>query len=248
MTFTGKRTRSSYTSGRYNRSKKFKKAAPYRRKSWAARSSSRKISKIARSIVMSTAESKDKTYGLTKVEMYHNLMYAYRLNNNTIMPAQGSGDSMRNGDSIISRGFQIRTLFGQKYDRPNVTWRVAAIVVPNGFTVSYASIMKNVVNNVLLDEFDKDKVTVLWDKTFKPYKGGLETTVAGSSLTREFTFPKKFWVTRKKTIKFIDDSDTNVYNDREIHICTFAYDAYGTSSIDNIGYHHTHLKFIYKDP
>lgn len=170
------------------------------------------------------------------------------------MPQQGSGDTQRVGDKVISRGFKLHLLFGQKRDRPNVTWRVIVLAQRPGVgALTYAQMFKNVSGNGLLDEINTDAYTVLYQKYMKPLKSlgnmSVEVPAVGSDIpeAKEYTFTRKIFISRKKMYKFETDGGT-IHDDKDIYLYALPYDAYGTLSTDNIGYVQVWTKFLYKDP
>lgn len=229
--------------------KRFKKA--YRRRRWTSKLAKRNISRIARQVVLSAAESKEKTTNHGKSELYHNsLSKVATINeaNSTSMPMQGNGDTQRNGDRILARGFKVHCLCGQKADRPNVTWRVIVIAQQSGTSaLTYNQLFKNVSGSGMLDEINDDKVTVLYHKYWKPLKSSIVTANAGVENSQEFTFAKRFFIPRKKLYKFAEDGSAT-HDDKILNLYMLPYDAFGTLLTDNISYAHVWTKFIFKDP
>jgi len=219
--------------------KRFKKTV-YRRKSFMARN----VSRIARAVVLKASETKRKQVSLGKFELFHNKdSFRYHLNLPGSMPSKGDDDNQRNGDTIIGRGWKVKMTLANKGDRPNVTYRITCVARQSTAVPVYADVYKNTSGNILLDDVDKDKNTVLYDRTYKPNKGMVGTTESG---LREYLVPYKFWIPRKKMMKF--DSATNDVNDRQIWLFVMAYDAFGTLITDNIAYAQLWTEFVYKDP
>ncbi|AYP28944.1 MAG: putative capsid protein [Cressdnaviricota sp.] len=230
---------------------KKKKAAPKRKVST--------IRKIARQVAISTAEPKSKSTSVGKTEVFHNVLTGIAHVNAplaTYMPGLGTQDNQRVGDRILVRNFQIRCLFGQKFDRPNVTWRVMCVAQRPGLGVlTYNLLFETSTNNGMLDKINTDRVTVLWEKWIKPQRSTLfttEPTVTGApqytanAVTREYTFVRRFWVTRKKTYKFESDGGAQ-HDDKDIWMYVLPYDAFGTLQTDNIGYVQPWVDINYKD-
>ncbi len=93
--------------------------------------------------------------------MNHNAPLTFLLNTAVYMPAQGPADSNRVGDEINTIGYKLKMVIGQKKDRPNVTFKYWVVKVPKGSTYSYNAWFKNVSNNLLLDDINKDFVKTL---------------------------------------------------------------------------------------
>lgn len=225
------------------------KTSTYRRKKWTGRAASRKnIGRIARAVVLRAAETKSVRHHHGKYELNHNTPnFIATLNHPVCMPGQGNGDSQRSGDHILMRGFKIRCLFGQKFDRPNVTFRVLIVACQKGYTYSYSSMFNSVSGNCLLDDINKDRFTVLKQFWMKPQQGSLMAVAGAAEDSKEYTFTRRFWIPRKIQYKFEVDSGTN-HQDKDLQVLVAAYDAYGTLSTDNIAYVQTWSEAVYKDP
>lgn len=204
----------------------------------------RNISRIARQVVLRASETKRRQDSIGKHELFHNLdSFRLQLNRATGMPYKGDNDNDRNGDTIIGRGWKIRMTLANKGDRPNVTYRITVVARQATNVPVYADVYKNTSGNILLDDVDRDKNTVLYDRTYKPNKAMVGTTESG---LREYVVPFKMWIPRKNVMKF--NSANNDVNDRQIWLFVMAYDAYGTLVTDNIAYTQVWTEFIYKDP
>lgn len=200
-----------------------------------------------------------------KTELYHNagspasgrLGNFYTLNRTANMPVQGDGESSRNGDRIYLSGFQVNMLCGQKYDRPNVTWKIIVVLTPKGTTCNMDTLFRYTSGNLLLDPLNMDYVKrILYYKTLKPAQSTMASAYSiGTDLTgyetntntREYTFPHKFWISRKKEYKFQFDNGTT-HGDDDVVMFVGVYDAYGTLITDNIAYFDTYVKVAYRDP
>jgi len=235
------------------------------KKAWGLRSRYRfgvkgknKIARICRKTIFRMTESKSKPYNHDKVEIFHNVRkdFVTAVNSPFVMPTQGTGDGNRNGDRIFVSGFKVRLLLGQKYDRPNVTWKIWVLRMGNTID-SLANCWRLVTGNILLDPLNMDQVSkVLYHKTIKPasstmfrqgtYLGPLEVPES-EAMTKEQTFVRSFWLPYKKEYKFKDDGGTG-HNDNPIVLFIGAYDAYGTNISDNIGYCQAFTECFYRDP
>jgi len=200
--------------------------------------------KLIRRTVLRVAEPKHTMNAVAKVELYHNTFsFCLHLNDSTAMPTQGTGDNMRVGDQINVSGFKIRSLFGQKSDRPNVNFKWYVIEAPKGLSPSYANFFSNITSNVLLDEVNKDAVKVIRSGSMRPNQAGL--TATGDD---EFTFAKKWFIPYKRLYKFGPAAATTAHNQPEVYLVVFAYDAYGSLITDNIAYIQAIKEVFYKDP
>lgn len=194
---------------------------------------------------MRTAEPKRTATSVTKLEVFHNVLLGqtYLLNASGIMPTSATNQVSRIGDQINVEGFRLRLLFGQKADRPNVTWRFMIVQVPKGGSVAYNDLFRNVTGNVMLDEVNGDYTKVLMDKTYRPNQASLAFTGV-----REYTFIKKLYFKHKKLYKFGPGENVVTHNHADIHVVLLAYDAFGSAISDNIGYVQMFHQMDYKDP
>lgn len=200
------------------------------------------------------SEPKNKPYDHGKLELYHNagsiggarvLHTPLQLDGAAMMPAQGDGDNMRNGDQIYTKGISVRMLFGQKSDRMNVTFRVLVIrVTPQQEPPDIGSMFDNIAQNVLLDYCNTDRYKVVYQKFVKKT---ITPQLAPDVDERELTFSHKLWIPRKKLVKFRQDAATE-YTGFRHYMYIFAYDAYGTLTSDNIAYVQTISNLYYADP
>lgn len=215
------------------------------------------IARICRRQIVRMAEAKSKTYNHGKIEMYHNsgspasgqILNSVLINGTLIMPTQGAGDSNRNGDRINVSGFSIKMVVGAKFDRPNITWRFLVVSVPKGTVPTLGTVIDNSTSNILLDSVNTDLCKILYQKVFKPQRSTLFADASGTTdtITKEFTIPIKMWIPRKREYRFQTDG-SDKHNDSDIHLCLFAYDAFGSLLTDNIGYVQIWTKMFYRDP
>ena len=205
----------------------------YKRKSYRRKTVPKTIStmrKIARQVMLRSAETKSKVINYGKVELYHDsLSVTHKLNFTAHMPSQGTGQNERIGDTVTAKGYKIRFLLGSKYDRPNVTYRVVVFAAKAGVTPTYGNVFNNICGNGLLDDVNRDRVTLLRQKYYKPNKGMVSTSESGQ---KEYTSAHYMFIPRKKTYKF----NGLECNDRDLYLCVLAYDAYGSLTTDNIAY------------
>jgi len=206
---------------------------------------SKKFVKAVKKITLKVAEPKKVSYNRGHTELYHNSpQYVVKLNLPAGNPTQGLGDNMRVGDQIYSSGYTVRLLLGQKSDRPNVTFKIWFIKVPQSTTFSYASWFDPVTNNSMLDDINEDLCTVVKTVTYRPNQAALAATGG-----KEFTFVKKLWIPYRKLIKFAPANAAITTSDpMDLVMIVTAFDAYGTAVTDNIAYVQTVSSLHYRDP
>lgn len=219
-----------------------------------ARVSRANLVRTIKRVTMKTAESKSRTNTISKQELYHNSFGSLlnnifaspgiiKINAPDFMPPQGVKDNERVGDQINLAGFKIKLLFGQKADRPNVTFRLMCLKIPKGSSVTYGSWFTATTNNILLDDPNNDFVKVLYSTTMRPNEAGL-ANVGGD----EYTFVKRLWIPYKKLLKFGPADASTTHNDDDIYLVIMCYDAFGTLTTDNIAYCQAITEVFYRDP
>lgn len=224
---------------------------------------------MVRKTIVRMSEQKDVQWAPAVYELYHNagspasgrLGNFVTLNQTAFMPVQGSGDNTRNGDRIYMTGIQVAMMLGQKWDRPNVTFKIIVARVPKGTSCTMTTFFRVVASNILLDSINTDYVKrILYYKTIKSNKtlmaAGTDIGVfplvnlindpGPDAITKEHTFPHKFYVPIKKEYKFSSDNGVQ-HNDDDIMLWVGAYDAQGTLETDNIGYFRLYVKLNYRD-
>jgi len=223
-----------------------------KKKTTKTTSNTKRIRKIARQVVLRNSEPKHKNASVGKVELFHNNLTGIAHINAplaTYMPQLGSQDNMRIGDRIIVRNFEVRCLFGQKRDRPNITFRMICTAQrPGTGPLSYNLLFETSTNNGMLDKVNTDRCTVLWQKWIKPgFPMSSHTLMPGAEeYGQEYTFVRRFIINRKKTYVFESDGGSQ-HNDRDIWLYVVPYDAFGTLDTDNIAYVQTWVDINYKD-
>lgn len=205
----------------------------------------KKITKIVNKQLIRHSESKSKTYTYEKTELYHNTRTNIgEINSNFIMPEQGAGDNMRIGDRIRQSGFKLRLLLGQKWDRPNVTFKIW--ITQRKAINSVANDFRVVTGNILLDPVNLDQCTVLKSYTIKPLRSTMSESVGGLVNSLEYTFSKSIWIPQRREVKFITDGQKD-HNQNPINLIIGVYDAYGSLVTDNIAYVQTFIEYFYRD-
>lgn len=216
-----------------------KGAYPRKRKSSY---STKRIAKIAKRVVMKTAEPKHVSYTFGKAELYHNTFYMGKINDAVCMPDPGTQDNNRIGDQINISGFKLRIMLGQKADRPNVTFKIYVVRVPKGSSYNYSQWFENMTNNVLLDSPNTDFIKVLHSSTWKPHDGSMDNA------TDEYVYSRTLWIPYKHKLKFGPANGAETHNDNDIYFMYAPFDAYGTLITDNIAYIEYVSTMHYRDP
>lgn len=204
--------------------------------------------KLIKNTILKMAETKYKTATIGKTELYHNVLSNNSMSFTDTYPAQGDTDSSRDGDEIYIQGWKVRLMFGQKHDRPNVTFRCFIVKYQHQLTGdinTYGNFFHNVTGNGLLDPVQYKRFKILKSFTLKSRGTSMEVGEAG----KEFVRTKQIWVPLKRKLKFAGDASTTAVNlNSDISLMVLAYDAYGTLITDNIAYVQGSTTLYFKDP
>lgn len=207
------------------------------------------LKSVIKKTILSTAETKHVPYMINKTELYHNTYTNLGNLFALCYPAQGVGDQARVGDSIQQRGVLVRMLIGQKFDRPNVTFKIWVLAVRPGTAFTTSTIFDLTTGNILLDPVNSDCCKCIYAKILKRnYQNHVSNGTTASQLTKEITYPFSFYIRRPKEIKFQTDGGVAQSFDLQYHLVIAPYDAFGSLITDNIGYVQTYLKYYFKDP
>lgn len=227
---------SSYRTGKYKRTK--------------SKMTSRKIRKITKSMIMAKKETKRLDYAGGTDNVYHNTgalgtPNSMMLNRTDKLPAQGDGDSGRDGNDIYGVGWTIRIQTRFPWDRLNTKLKFWFLRVPKGYNPasSYTNMFDNITGNVMLDPIDKDRVHVL--TSFVAFLKDINPAQSGS--VKDATTYHKVFIPLKKTIKFWDDGAQDNSMPYDYFITYAGYDTTGTLPTDVVATTQIWSRFTYKD-
>lgn len=217
------------------------------KRSFTAKGRSR-IAQICKSVILKTAEPKEKTIVIGKTDLNHNTFVIHQMNYHMNMPAEGDNETERVGDRINAGGYLLRFLIAQQSDRPNVTFRYYVVSTNKGNAYNYNNYFLNHMSNILLDSPNKDYVTVHKSGYIRQTKADASYFIGANGASREKTTPFKLWVPWKKLIKFGPGQGATIPQEKDLYLIIGAFDAYGTLLTDIIGYFHASQTLYYKDP
>lgn len=227
-----KRARSSSRVGRAVRHRRVASLVTSRKRRYK-RAGKGAIARLVKSVVMRDKELKSKDWSYNETTLDHNTFtYALQINtgNSTIMPAQGNTSITRDGNEIRISGIKVRCMLKFFSDRLNGKVLLAVVKVPKGqSTASYEQIFDNVTGNVMLDPFDKDKVTVLYKTTVQPFMNP-GTQAAAKEVTRFH----QFYIPINRVVKFTADAAYTHDMPYDLHLVAMAYDTAGSIATDDV--------------
>lgn len=198
------------------------------------------LTSLIRRVVSRSAESKVFDRVLSKAELYHNTPALILINGTNAFPPQGNTGSTRVGDEIYAKGYKLRILFGQKGDRPNVSFRIIVGYVNKSYSYGYSNWFRAITGNTLLDPVNPDIIKVVKSYTMRPNQAGL--TATGND---EFTFAHQLYIPVNKKVRF--PSGTQDADMDNLYMFIIPYDAFGSLTTDNIAYYQAASSLHYKD-
>jgi hypothetical protein len=233
--------------------KAFKTAAKQTRKT--AQKATNNLVKLIKKVSLKQTETKYAHVSAENVQLYHNTgQGVYNLINTTQgITDTGGGTSVlsnRIGDEVIARGISMKLWVANKLDRPNVMYRMFIFKYQALNSPSVSSLFKTGSGNKIMDDIDKEYVTIVYQKIFNlqvGYSAYPNATINGDTDGREAHVYKQIWIPLKdKKIHYADGAATPKFFNYGFVIVP--YDSYGTLLSDNISSFTYQYKFYFKDP
>lgn len=185
--------------------------------------------KLIKQVNIKEAEVKYKTTGFAWGALKHDNIYHQSLwsSSATIFPGQGSTDSSRIGDRIISQGIRLRAHFDVPWDRKNVKLKLFYVQYNSdqGNPTDYGSFFHNLIGSSRLDPIQKKRwpgVKFLGEYQIEPerapyytYSSGDQTPASNVISSNTGTIFINKWIPMKKKLYFKADASTSVTNLKE---------------------------------
>lgn len=236
--------------------KKYSKKQVIRRlKQTAKRSpfrSKKSLVKLIKNVSLKQCETKYTTNTGQDLQLYHNGGTApqYVRIYNLLNCDQGQTQEQRVGDAVRAKGLAIYLWISNKLDRPNVMYRIivysgprdqASIASPNNFFEGHTA-------HKMLDMVNTDKYKIIRSRIIQPFSG--DYSLESGATNKEHSKLIKFYIPLKnRLIKYGNDNEVLPSLDRNcLSVAIIAYDAYSTSTLDNIASFAYLTKFYFKDP
>lgn len=209
---------------------------------------------LIKKVSLKQSETKYSHISVENTNINHNAGYIITglLNTTQGITDQGTGTSFnaaRIGDEVIARGISLKFWIANKLDRPNVMYRIFVFKYQaNSIPVS-SSLFKGAVSNRIMDDLDKEVITVVYQKIFNLQVGfsAYPTGTAGDQDGREAHKYLQMWIPLKdKRIHYPDGGAVPKFFNYGFFIVP--YDSYGTLITDNIASFAYEHKFYFKDP
>jgi len=210
---------------------------------------------LIKKVSLKQTETKYTHFSAENYQLYHNLA---SIQSGSLYTTQGTGDdgsgtnktAMRIGDELIARGLSFKFWIANKQDRPNVMYRLIIFKYTRDTTLSLSNLLKGAVSNNIMDDVNKERITVVYQKIFNlqvGYSAFAYSAVPTETYGREAHKYLQVWIPFKnKKIHYNDGGHDPKFFDYGFAL--IAYDSYGTLTTDNIASYAWERKFYFKDP
>lgn len=150
------------------------------------KANTQRLVNLIKKVSLKNSETKYTHYLIENQDMNHNSGY---LKLNLLQLTQGTADTQsgtsfyacRIGDEVIARGIGFKLWIANKKDRPNVMYRVIIFKYQSGTVPSSSAIFVGANGNKIMDDIDREYVTVVYQKIFNLQVGYSASVSDGSS-------------------------------------------------------------------
>ena len=232
-----------------------------KKKSHLTKAQKSEVRSLAKATTLRLAETKQVGKIIPQTQLFHNLTvfhgpYLAGIKKGLNDPTLQTNNTARVGDEILLKSFEQRYWLSNKYDRPNVMYRITTFwfpsnaglvaTAPKPTDVYFYSPTLGTAPNIMICRTNNEVIKVISDKMVfsennyaQPYyntKDPLVITVAGKERSQLRTINKN-WKARK--VKYLDSGVDGVGSggppkNADIWVAVTAYDAYGTLITDNL--------------
>lgn len=183
--------------------------------------------------------------GASGFQIYTGILYNLNGTADEDAPSANRYDT-RIGDEIYLQDLEFRFWLSNKADRPNVMYRIIVFKYYDTVNVPTAiSAVLAATGNCILDYCEESKITVLRDMRVIP--GGTDFSLEPSAANKEKSTFKKIMIPFNNTkVRYIESGARP--KDWDIGVAVVAYDAYGSTTLDNIASFGWNYRLRFKDP
>lgn len=222
-------------------------------------SRTKQLIKLINKVSLKKAETKQGHFNEENVNMNHN---SGILRTNILYTTQGTTDTEtgasnfanRIGDEVIARGIKFKFWIANKYDRPNILYRLVIFKYQSLKTPVSSDLWKGANGNKIMDDFDREAFTPLYQRIFKIQMGVSGVLKYNETLTTNYDAYKKeafkylsvYVPLKNMKIKYSDGG--NIPKFTNVGMVLIPYDAYGTLTTDTVASVNWSYKFYFKDP
>lgn len=163
----------------------------------------------------------------------------------TAFPQQGTSATQRIGDRVNLKEIAVRIWMSNKSDRPNVMYRVSAIIVPGlvgGTSGAWSTYFAGVQSILAMPKVDN--CTLLYDKIINPDQHANTLIPSNTYTGKERSFQHQFAIPVNKVVSV---NSSFVCDTANIVLFVTAYDAYATLATDAIGTYAVQSRVYFTD-
>lgn len=218
-------------------------------------SRTKQLIKLINKVSLKKAETKQGHFNEENVNMNHN---SGILRTNILYTTQGTTDTEtgasnfanRIGDEVIARGVKFKFWVANKSDRPNLMYRLVIFKYQSLKTPVSTDLWKGANGNKMMDDFDRESFTPLYQRIFKVQQG-FSAAVAQENTAylkskEAFKYLSVYIPLKNQKVKYSDGG--NVPKFTNVGMVLIPYDAHGTLTTDTIASVNWSYKFYFKDP
>lgn len=225
-----------------SKKKTYKK--PYRK---GASTFRKKVASISKTVALRQQETKHHVIDYGTFQLFHNI--SRQITVQALQTNQGTGDGSsqgRIGDKVCLRGLSVYLQWLQKFDRPNVTFKVW-VLKGRKSALPISVPVKTITGVLMLDPVNTEKISkVLACRTYK-FNQNNWVNDGDIGVNKEVVNFRKLWIPLNSAqYHYFDDNNTDG-RDYNVAIYVAAYDTQSTLPTDNIAAVHVSTEFFYKD-
>ncbi len=229
----------------------------------------RAVRQIAKSETLRLAETKVVGRSSENNQLYHNVAliqgpFLQAIQQGTADPTLQTNANARVGDEILLKSFSLRYWLSNKFDRPNVMYRITQFWYPNrgGAPPNPAEIYFNggTTKNTMIARVNNEVIRVIKDTYV--FSGPSYMNAGPGPITQippsegversQIKFLTSNW--KAKRIKYLDIGGSGapgvaggIPKNHDIYVCITAYDSWGTLTTDNISSFALDYQMSFKD-
>lgn len=240
----------------YRRKRSYAKRVYKKGKSpFTSYSRTKQLIKLINKVSLKKAETKQAHFSQENINLNHNggMFITGLLRTEQGITDSDTGSSAyanRIGDEIIGRGIKFKFWIANKAGRPNLLYRLVVFRYQSLKTPVSSDVWKGSSGNKIMDDFDKEAFTPLYQRIFKIQKGFsavASDATFGDQNNVECAKYVSFYINLKnQKIKYADGGTIPKFTN--LGVLLIPYDAWGTLSTDTVASVAWSYKFYFKDP
>lgn len=199
------------------------------------------VNQAVKKYILNKFEQKMSVRGIQNNQLWHNggATGNVAITTNLLQTTVGTSQFHRIGDKIYSQGLDFRLWLSNKLDRPNVMYRIIVVSaeasdLPSATNISdlFFAVESGSNFSCMTAFVNVDKYRVHKDMVIQPFGG--DYSLEDVATLREHSRFVSFTVNTNKNISYKLDNGIVPVGANSYALFVFAYDAYGTTTVDDI--------------